>query len=103
MESLELLDLSGAPVTHVALGLILRDRLTVYLLSYELNAFYSKDNLNRISISQNNFLSIGFAKSPKNKNFNEFHLMPTLSIGKLIHRGGDWLPSKKASYLNIIF
>lgn len=85
--------LSGAPVTHVAVGLLLRNRQTVYSLSYEINCFFSKDNLNRMTISQNNFLSIGIVKSQKNKNLNEFHLMSTLSIGKLMHRGGDWLPA----------
>ncbi len=85
--------LSGAPVTHVAVGLLLRSRQTIFSLSYELNGFYSKDNLNRMSISQNNFLNIGFVKSQKNKNLNEFHLMSTLSIGKLMHREGDWLPA----------
>lgn len=85
--------LSGVPVTHVAVGLLLRDRLAVYSLSYEFNGFFSKDNLNRITINQNNFLSIGFLKSQKNKNLNEFHLIPTLSFGKLIHREGDWLPA----------
>lgn len=84
--------LSGAPVTHVALGLLLRNGKSIISLSYELNGFYSKDNLNRMTINQNNFLSLGVSVSPKKKNLNEFHLMPTLSIGKLIKREGDWLP-----------
>lgn len=84
--------LSGAPVTHIAVGLLLREHQMVYSLTYELNGFYSKDNLNRMTLSQNNFLSIGFAKSQKNKNLNEFHIVPSMSIGKLIHREGDWLP-----------
>lgn len=84
--------LSGAPVTHVELGLFFHNRQRIYSLSYEFNGFYSKDNLNRMTINQNNFLSIGITRPLKNKNLNEFHLLPSLSIGKLMHRGGNWLP-----------
>lgn len=84
--------LSGAPVTHVALGLRLLNRKNQYSLSYEFNGFYSKDNLNRVSINQNNFLSFGITHPLKRTNLNEFHILPALSIGKLINRQGDWLP-----------
>ncbi len=84
--------LSGAPVTHIALGLLLRNRQNQYSLSYEYNGFYSKDNLNRVSINQNNFLSIGITHQLKRANLNEFHILPALSIGKLVNRQGDWLP-----------
>lgn len=84
--------LSGAPVTHFALGLRLRNRQNIYSLSYEFNGFYSKDNLNRMTINQNNFLSIGVSHPLKNKNLNDFHVLPALSIGKLMHREGEWLP-----------
>jgi len=84
--------LSGVPVPYAALGLLFHDRQFIYSLAYEYNSFYSKDNLNRMTISSNDFLSIGVSQALKNKNLNEFHIVPTFSFGKLIKRGGDWLP-----------